>query len=85
MEIFYYKRLIIFLVLFLFVVVLPWWLAVPLVGFFMIYFPLYLEAVFLAFVYDSLYSSQFYFFNSWLFFATVLLLFLVFVKSFIRT
>lgn len=80
-----FSRALLFVGALVFVIVLPWWLSLPIVLGLTVYMPLYLEVVFLGFVFDTLYSVRFSFPYTFMTAGTVLLLVVVYIRSRIRT
>ena len=78
-------RIPLFVLVFILVVVLPWWLSVVILTGLTIYFPTYLEVIFFGFLFDTLYSSNYTFPYVGLCIATVFLIVVMFVKTRIRT
>lgn len=66
------------------VIVLPVWLSILLIMGAIIYFNFYFEALFLSFILDALYSTDFSFPYFWLLSSAVFLLVVMFVKTQIR-
>lgn len=77
-------RIITDICIFIGVLTLPWWLSVMLLMACIIYFPLYIEALFLAFLFDTLYATQYEFPQIGLLIATMILLITMFVRTRIR-
>lgn len=77
-------RFIAFIVVFLLVVILPWWLSVVILIGLTIYSSLYLEVLFFGFLIDVLYTIQYNFPYTGLVTATVFLLITMFIKTRIR-
>jgi len=73
-------RIPLFILVFVLVLVLPWWLTSILLIALTIYFPFYAEVLFFGFLFDILYGSK----NYALIIATVFLLATMFVKTRIR-
>ncbi|MFZ2621239.1 MAG: hypothetical protein WAX85_00800 [Minisyncoccia bacterium] len=78
-------RFFLFVAVFIVVVVLPWWLTIPILIGLTIYYPLYLEVLFFGFLIDTLYSSNYSFPYLGLFMAFSFLLLVYFIKTHIRT
>jgi hypothetical protein len=78
-------RLILFIVAFVFILIFPWWISAPILIFFTIFFPLYLEVIPLGFLFDILYSPSFSFPFVGLTLSSILLVVVVFIKSKIRS
>lgn len=78
------RRILIFIVVAVLVLILPWWLSVPVLIFFTIYIPLYFEVIFFGFMFDVLYSASLKFPLAGLSAATVFLLVVYFVRTQIR-
>ena len=78
-------RVIFFILTFVAIIVLPWWLSAALLVAETIYFSWYLEVLFFAFLFDTLYSPTFHFPLNALTVAFVFLLIVSFIKTRIRT
>jgi hypothetical protein len=78
-------RVLLFIVMFVLVLMLPWWLSAILLFGLTIYFPFYLEILFFGFLFDTLYSVKLGFPYTGLTIATVFLLITMFVRTRIRT
>jgi len=77
-------RIPLFALVFVAILVFPWYLSAVILLGLTIYFPFYLEALFFAFLIDTLYSSSYSFPYFGLSLATVFLLLIMFVKTRIR-
>lgn len=77
-------RVLFFILMTTLVIVLPIWLSVLLIMSAIIYFNFYLEALFLSFILDSLYSTDFSIPFFWLSTSTAFLLVVMFAKTQIR-
>lgn len=77
-------RVVGFVLVFILVVVLPWWLSAIILITLTAYLPFYLEVVFFGFLIDALYTIQYSFPYIGLVTATVFLLITMFVKTRIR-
>ncbi|MEQ1500152.1 MAG: hypothetical protein ABL917_02120 [Parcubacteria group bacterium] len=77
-------RGILAVIMFFVVVVMPWWISLPLLVILTFYFDFYLEVVFFGFLFDSIYAIQYDLIYSFLNFATVVLLVSLYVKTRIR-
>lgn len=77
-------RIIAFVLMFIAVVVLPWWLSALLLVTATIYFSLYLEVLFFGFLFDTLYSAQVHFPYNALTAGLVLFLVVSFVRTRVR-
>jgi hypothetical protein len=53
-----WKRLLLFILVFLFVSILPWWMSVIILAGLTIYIRFYFEVLFFAFLFDILYSGS---------------------------
>ena len=80
-----WKRILLFLIISVCVLVLPWWFSILVIIGFTIYIPSYIEALFFGFLFDTLYSSYYTFTHAALTSAFVLLVLVMFVRSRIRT
>ena len=80
-----FGRAICFVVMFIAVVTLPWWVSAVLLAAATIYFPYYLEVLFLGFLFDTLYASRVGFPHEALLTAFVFFLVVSFVRTRIRT
>lgn len=78
-------RVLLFIATLAIVVIVPWWISMPLLVAFGIYFPLYIEIMFFGLLFDSLYSSGFRFPFPFLTASFVLLVASVMIKSRIRS
>ena len=79
-----FVRIIIDIGTFIAVIVLPWWLSMIILIILIVYFPVYIEAMFLAFLFDTLYADKYRFPYIALTSATIFLLLIMFVKTRIR-
>ena len=77
-------RTLLFVLVFILVVVLPWWFSTFILAGLTIYFPFYLEVLFFGFLFDTLYSAEYAFPYTGLTMATVFLLATMFVRTRIR-
>ncbi len=77
-------RTILFFVMLTLVLTLPWWLSAVALFVLVVYYPLYLEAIFFGFLFDTLYSSHHNLFYPGLLAATLALLIVVFVRTQVR-
>ncbi len=78
-------RILVDIGMFVGVLVLPWYISVlALVGL-IVYYPVYIEGLFFAFLFDTLYSSQLTFPFTALTIASVFVLIVFFVRTRIRT
>lgn len=80
-------RIIASIFLFLAVLVLPYWLYLPLIVVAIVFFPFFWEAVLLGFIIDTMYSSSsgFLSFSTLAFTAAILVLLMLPVRNRIRT
>lgn len=78
-------RFLVFIYVMVTVVTAPWWISVTILIGLTIYYPLYLEALFFGFVFDTLYSSSYTFPYLGLSIAFIFLLTVYFMKTHIRT
>lgn len=76
-----WQRVLLFAVVWVCVLTLPWWLSAILLSAMTIIVPIYLEALFFGFLFDTLYSSN----HAGLISAMVLLLVVMFARTRIRT
>lgn len=67
------------------VLVLPWWISVPILIAMTVWLPFYLEVVFFGFLFDVLYAGVYHFRYTGLVSAAVLLVAVWFVRSRIRS
>jgi hypothetical protein len=74
-------RIVVFILTFLSVIVLPWWISVPIIIFFNFYFQFYLEVLFFGFMFDVLYLVRYSFPYTGLSVATIFLLIIMFIKT----
>jgi len=79
-----YVRALIFIIVYVGLLVLPWWLSVIILFCLNIYFPIYWEILFFGFIIDSLYAVNYGFPYTGLTTAFILLAITVFVKTQIR-
>ena len=77
-------RTLLFFVIFVLVVVLPWWISTTILAVLTIYLPLYVEVLFFGFLFDTLYSVDSTFPYLGLTLATAILLIVMFVNTKIR-
>ncbi|MEQ1561566.1 MAG: hypothetical protein ABL899_02495 [Nitrospira sp.] len=80
-----YVRFLLFILMFVLVVILPWWVSVPILFGLTIYYNFYLEVIFFGFLFDLLYSVKYTFPSIGLSIAMVFLLIMIFIKTQIRT
>ncbi|MBI4155956.1 MAG: hypothetical protein HY507_01855 [Candidatus Zambryskibacteria bacterium] len=73
-----------FIVVFVLVIVLPWWVSAVVLMALTIYFPFYLEILFFGFLFDTLYSAHYTFPFTALTFTVVFLITVMFIRSRIR-
>ena len=78
-------RISLFIIVFIFVLILPWWLSAIILLGLTIYFPFYFEVLFFGFLFDTLYSTRYNFPDIGLSLATATLLAILFIRSFVRT
>ncbi len=77
-------RFIYSICVFLSVCVLPWWISVLIVGVSIFIFPVYIEAIVCALLYDALYSPYFSLYSRNGILVTVFLILTIYAKTFIR-
>lgn len=82
-----WQRILLFVVVYIFVLVLPWWLTALVLAGLTIYLPLYAEILFFGFLYDILYATKYtdVYLHTGLLTATIFLLVVMYVKTKIRT
>ena len=78
-------RVILFVLVLIGIVVLPWWLSVVILVGLTIYIPFYPEVLFFGFLFDTLYVSHYTFPYTALTIATMFLIVVMFVRTRIRT
>lgn len=78
------KRVIIDICVFIGALILPWWLSVILIIGCIVYFPVYIEALFIAFLFGTLYATRYEFPQTALLVTTAFLLVTMFVRTRIR-
>lgn len=79
-----FLRLIIFVLVSVLIIVLPWWLSVLLLIGLTVYFHFYPEVIFFGFLIDALYTVQYSFPYVGLVTATIFILITMFVRTRIR-
>ena len=77
-------RIPLFIIVFIFVLILPWWLSTLILIGLTIYFPFYLEVLFFGFLFDTLYASDYRFPFIGLIFGTIFLLVTIFARTRMR-
>lgn len=81
----FYRRLALFILVYLLVVTVPWWLSgIVLLGL-TVYLSNYVEVIFFGFLLDTLYASRYPMPFSGLSIATVFLISVILIKTRIRT
>jgi hypothetical protein len=78
------KRSIIDFLVFISILVLPWYISIIIVLGLIIYFNFYLESLFFAFMFDSIYLGHFDFPYTFVSICSIVLLVSVFIKTRIR-
>lgn len=81
----FYKRAGLFGLMYIVVVIVPWWLSAVLLFGLTVYFSNYVEVLFFGFLFDVLYASQFPMPFLGLLIATVFLMAVILIKTQIRT
>ena len=81
----FYTRIILFIVMYIVVLVMPWWLSVVLLALCTVYMPVYIEVLFFGFVFDTLYASKFVFPYVGLLCSLVFLVAVLLIRTRIRT
>lgn len=78
-------RFILFVVVFIGIMFVPWWLSLAVLVTMTLYLPFYFEVLFFGFLFDTLYSAQYSFPYTFLSLAFIFLVIVMFVKERIRT
>ncbi len=78
-------RTFLFFAVFLMLMTLPWWATLIVIFVLNFLLPMYLEALFYGFIFDTLYSQNFSLPYTYLTLATALLIVTIFIKDRIRT
>jgi len=80
-----WQRVVLFVLVYIAVLTLPWWLSAVLLAGLTVFVPMYVEALFFGFLFDTLYASKFSFPYLALSIAFCLLVIVTFARPYVRT